>query len=319
MIEKLQQRKTTVSTQLIVVWLVAAAMIPLSRLFNASLPSWRMFTSVVPLVLFLMLIAFGQGMVILSGGFDLSVAAIVTLGAYGTALLSGLGIPWPAACVIALALCSCIGLINGVLVAKAHFLPFVVTLATGSIFAAAMLGMSKGRPGQQSPEQLIGLFSRNASILGIPVSFYLLVVIAVICCFIQRQSVLGRRTSAVGSSPRAALLAGLPVDATYIEVYTLAGFVYGLAGILLLGYSGSTDLTIGDPWQMQSIAAVAIGGASMSGGFGLFGPTIGACFLLQLLSTDIAAAGLAEGWKQVLYGVIIACALLISRFTVREE
>lgn len=301
--------------QMAVVWLAAIAMIPLSHLFSAKLPSAGMLLNVIPLVLFLVLVSFGQGMVILSGGFDLSVAASVTLGAYSTGYLTGHGAAWPLSCLLALALCALCGALNGALVAYAGFQPFIVTLAVGSIVAAGLLGVSSGQPGQQSPPALAALFGHGARLAGVPYSLFILVLAVAAGWLIQHKSVLGSHAAAIGGSYRAATLAGLRVRRDLTRVYAVAGAAYGIAGILLLGYAGSTDLTIGASWQMQSVAAVAVGGSAMSGGSGAFLCTVGASALLELLSTDISAAGSAEGWKQVMYGGIIALSLIVTHLS----
>ncbi|WP_308195919.1 ABC transporter permease subunit [Gordonia metallireducens] len=113
---------------------------------------------------------------------------------------------------------------------------------------------------------------------------------------------LGRRAFAVGGSPTAAKLSGIPVISTYVMTYAVAAIAYGLAGIALLGYSSGADLSIGNSWLLPSITAVVVGGSSIRGGAGAFIGTVGGAILITLLGTDISAAGLAEGWKQVLYG-----------------
>jgi ribose transport system permease protein len=301
--------------QVIVVWLCAAATIPASRLFSESLPNLGMIASVAPLVLILAVISFGQGMAILSGGFDLSVAPVVTLGAFLAGLLAHGYLPWPVAVLVGIGACIAVGAINGLLVAFAGFPPFIVTLAVGSILSSVMLGATRGAPAQPAPAELTGLFSHTANLGGLPLSAYLLVVVIAIGFLVQNRTSLGRSAVAVGGSAQAARIAGIPVKRSLVGVYATAGFAYGVAGVLLLGYSAGTDLTVGSSWLMPSIAAVVVGGSSMSGGSGSYIGTVGGGMLLTLLSTDINALGISEGWKQVLYGAIIAIALILSRLS----
>ncbi|MCL2803063.1 MAG: ABC transporter permease [Micrococcales bacterium] len=305
----------SVNIQVLVVWLCAAATIPASRFFSPTLPNLGMISSVAPLVLILAIIAFGQGMAILSGGFDLSVAPVVTLGAFLPGLLANGYMHWLPAVLIGVVACAAIGAINGLLVAHAGFPPFIVTLAIGSILASAMLGASRGAPAQPAPRQLTVLFAHGTSFAGLPLSAYLLLVVVAGGFLVQNRTGLGRSATAVGGSGRAALIAGIPVKRTLVGVYATAGVAYGIAGVLLLGYSAGTDLTIGTSWLLPSIAAVVVGGSSMSGGSGSYIGTVGGGMLLTLLSTDINALGISEGWKQVLYGAIIAIALILSRLS----
>ncbi|WP_461416814.1 ABC transporter permease [Gordonia sp. GN26] len=304
--------KERLRSQTAIVWVLLLAAIPLSRLASENFPSWSLVDGTLVLSLFLVLVAFGQGLVILTGGIDLSLATIVTLGAYLTGRLASDGMPLPLAILLTLLGCAVVGVVNGLLVGKAGFPAFIVTLATGSIVAALLLGVSRGAPAQQSPSQLSSWFG-NSSILGISTPIWMLLVVCLLGWAIQHRSVLGRRAFAVGGSPTAAKLSGIPVISTYVMTYAVAAIAYGLAGIALLGYSSGADLSIGNNWLLPSITAVVVGGSSIRGGAGAFIGTVGGAILITLLGTDISAAGLAEGWKQVLYGLIIIAALLGNR------
>lgn len=304
--------KERLRSQTAIVWLLLLAAIPLSRLASENFPSWSLVDGTLVLSLFLVLVAFGQGLVILTGGIDLSLATVVTLGAYLTGRLVADGMSLPVAVLLTLAACAVVGVVNGLLVGLAGFPAFIVTLATGSIVAALLLGVSRGAPAQQSPQQLASWFG-DSSILGISTPIWMLLAVCALAWGIQHRSVLGRRAFAVGGSPTAAKLSGVPVISTYVMTYAVAAIAYGLAGIALLGYSSGADLSIGNSWLLPSITAVVIGGSSIKGGAGSFIGTVGGAILITLLGTDISAAGLAEGWKQVLYGLIIVAALVGNR------
>ena len=263
--------------------------------------------------LFLAIVAFGQGLVILSGGIDLSVPAAVSLGAFFTGFLATAGLPTLFAVLGGVGIASLVGLVNGLIVSRTNFPPFIVTLAVSTIAAALLLGFSKGRPGQNAPPELVALFNGSFMVLGVAPSVLILIVVLVGGFVIQSRTTFGRKVYALGNSQPAAKIAGLKVEKSILFVYWVAGLSYGLAGVLLLGYGSGSDLNIGASWLLPSIAVVVVGGSSISGGTGSYVGTVAAALLLTLLSIDISAAGFPEGVKQVLYGAIILIALLLSK------
>jgi len=303
----------------VAVWLLFVLMIPLSRLFSANFPSWALVTNTIVLGLFLAVVSFGQGMVVLSGGIDLSVASAIAYSAFFTGSLATAGWPTPAAVVAGIGVASLIGLVNGLIVAYLSFPPFIVTVAVSTIASATLLGLSGGRPGQHSPKVLISLFNGSVRPLGLPLAFYLLLAVVAIGAWVQFRTRLGRRTYAVGNSQVAARYAGIRVRLTLVAVYWIAGIAYGVAGVLLLGYGAGSDLNIGASWMLPSIAAVVVGGSAIAGGSGNWFGTVGAALLLTLIGIDISAVGFSEGIKQVLYGGVVFAALLLGKLEGRRE
>jgi ribose transport system permease protein len=307
----------SLANQVAIVWLITLVCLPLSRIVSPNFPSIAQVNSVLILSLFLVTVAFGQGLVILTGGIDLSIASVIGLGAFATGVLSNAGVPVLAAVAIAVGVCAAVGAINGLFVAYAGFPPFIVTLASGTILASVLLGVSKGAPAQRSPAVLADIFSGRISVAGIPTPVIALVLVVLLGLLIQNRTRLGRQAYCVGNSVRATQIAGLSVSATLIAVYVVAAAFYGLAGVMLLGYSSGADLNIGASWLLPSITAVVVGGSSIRGGAGSFLGTVGGAVLLTLLGICISAAGIPEGFKQVLYGAIILIALVGGRFTQR--
>lgn len=303
--------------QVTIVWLIVLVCIPLSRIVSPNFPSFTQVNSVLILSLFLVAVGFGQGLVILTGGIDLSVASVIGLGAFATGILSNAGVPVLAAAAIAIGLSALLGVINGLFVAYAGFPPFIVTLASGTILASILLGVSKGAPAQRSPSVLADIFSGRIAIMGVPTPIIVLVIVVLLGLLIQNRTRLGRQAYCVGNSVRATQIAGLSVPATLIAVYAVAAAFYGLTGVMLLGYSSGADLNIGASWLLPSITAVVVGGSSIRGGAGSFMGTVGGAVLLTLLGICISAAGIPEGAKQVLYGAIILFALVGARFSQR--
>ena len=280
-----------------------------SRLASPAFPSKQFLFTTVTFALFMILVGFGQGLVILGGGIDLSVASMVTLGAFTGGVLTARGwnLPW---IVIGIALVTGIaGALMGAVVAFFRFPAFVVTMAFGSIIASALLGLSGAGPARAAPSALQQLFSADTTWLSLPPTVWLFVGIALLGVLLQHRTMLIRRLYGVGNSIDAARVARLPIRVTQSASFALSGAFYGLAGMLLLGYSGGASLSIGNAWLLPSIAVVVVGGSSMRGGEGRFVGTIFAALLLTMIQTDIGALGLSEGVKQSVYGFVILFAM----------
>lgn len=303
----------TAGGQAALMWVLVILLVPLSRVFSSNFPSAAMVNSTIMLGLFLAIVAFGQGLVILSGGIDLSVPAAIALGAFFTGFFANEGLPTPLAVILGLLISSLVGLINGIIVCSTNFPPFIVTLAVGTIGAALLLGVSQGQPGQNSPPELVALFNGELNVLGAAPSLVMLIAVLMLGYLIQSRTTFGRSVYAIGNSMKAARIAGIRVRLSTFLVYWVAGIAYGLAGVLLLGYGSGSDLNIGNSWLLPSIAVVVVGGSSISGGTGNYSGTVAAALLITLLSIDISAAGFPEGVKQILYGAIVLLALLLSK------
>jgi ribose transport system permease protein len=312
-------RRDWMRNQAFIVWVLLVLCLPLSRLASESFPSVSLVVNVMSLGLFLAVIAFGQGLVVLTGGIDLSVASSVALGAYLTGWLWTAGIPAVFAAIIAVVACTAVGAVNGLIINQLGFPAFIVTLAVGTILASVLLGVARGAPAQRSPEGLAALFRQETTVVGIPVAIWLFLVVAALGLFIQHKTTLGLRAYALGNSVAAARNARVDVGRVTVSVYGIAGAAYGLAGVMLLGYSSGADLNVGEPWLLPSIAAVVVGGAAIRGGSGTYGGTLAGALLLTLLGIDISATGLAEGYKQIVYGAVILIALLWSRLAGRRN
>jgi ribose transport system permease protein len=312
-------RRDWLRNQALIVWVLLLLCLPLSRLASASFPSVTLIVNVLILGLFLAVIAFGQGLVVLTGGIDLSVASSVALGAFLTGSLWAAGVPAVVAVILAVLACTAVGAINGLVISRFGFPAFIVTLAVGTILASVLLGVSRGAPAQRSPEGLAALFRQETTLIGVPVAIWLFVAMAGLGLFVQHKTTLGLHAYAIGNSVAAARNARVDVARATVTVYGVAGAAYGLAGVMLLGYSSGADLNVGEPWLLPSIAAVVVGGAAIRGGSGTYSGTLAGALLLTLLGIDISATGLAEGYKQIVYGAVILIALLGSRLAGRRN
>jgi ribose/xylose/arabinose/galactoside ABC-type transport system permease subunit len=261
------------------------------------------------------LVALGMAFVIMCGGIDLSVGSVVALGGVVAVDLSATGlVPSFAA---ALTVGAAVGVVNGVLVARYKLAPFLVTLATLLIARGLALYLADARSAVASSEGSFQAFGRW-SVLGIPVSFWVVLVLFAAGALILRGTAFGRNVLAVGGSEDAARLMGLPVERTQVLVYTVSGSLAGLAGAFLAAQTGSVDTAAGQGWELTAIAAVVVGGTLLTGGVGsVFGTLVGV-LLLQLIFNIIVfenSRGVVEissYWESVIRGGFLLVVVLLQ-------
>ncbi|MBY2973070.1 ABC transporter permease [Rhizobium leguminosarum] len=283
-----------------------------SRLISPSLGSWSQVETVLTLGSFLVVLSFGQGLVILSGGLDLSLPALITLGGVLSTSLVGAANPDALYLLpLMLVVCGFVGSITAAGVVWLKVPPFIMSMATSIIVASATLGMTNGTPRGAAPELLTYLMKSH--IAGLPVSILLLLVFVLFGWLLQARSVFGRYIYAVGTNVQAARIAGVPVTLTQFLPYVISAICAGFVGMMLVGYSNGATLRMGDNYLLPSIAAVVIGGSSILGGRGTFLGTVGGAILLTTLGTIISAIGLNFGLRTIIEGSIILIALLLLR------
>ncbi|MCF4127678.1 ABC transporter permease [Methylobacterium terricola] len=311
-----ERRVTRVRPELVTVlstFALSALLIVASRFVSPALGSWGQAATVVSLSSFLIVAAFGQGLVILVGGLDLSVASLITLsavlcttwvgpeaGAAGILLIPAI-----------LVVCALIGAVSGLGITVLGIPPFIMTMATGIIVAAGALGYTSGTPRGSAPAPLLALM--KGEVAGIPLLLIFTAAFVIAAAVLQQATGFGRRLYAVGASARAAFVAGVPVTRTVVAAYMLSATASGVAGLMLVGYSDGATLRMGDSYLLPTIAAVVVGGSSILGGSGSFVATVGGAVLLTTLGTVIAALGIGQGWRTVIEGSIILIALLLLR------
>lgn len=295
------------------VFVVTILMFLVSGLIEPGLLSASSLKTVVLLSTFVIIAGFGQGLVILTGGLDLSIGSIITLG--GVLLgawvpVTNAGLWWAVPAILAIG--ALLGLLNGIGVTILKMPAFVMTLAMGIIVQSAVLEYTQGAPAANEAPSLISALINSTSIY-IPVIILLTVSFVVVGSIIQDKSVYGRLIHAVGSNSKASTIAGLPVNRVVMLAYTASGLCGGLCGIVLLGFIGAPTLSMGEPYTIESIAAVVVGGSSILGGRGVFLGTVGGALFLGVLSNDMTALGLSAGWRTFVQGTIIVGALVLFR------
>jgi len=259
--------------------------------------------------------AIGMTLIIVSGGIDLSVGSIIALSGVMTALLLNAGISPAGAVAAGILAGGVVGLVNGLAITRLRVVPFIATLG--------MLGVARGTAkwlaGQQTvniPEtwvnELLVTFPRPAWLLVAP-GVWITLVLAIMAAVMLRNTVFGRRIFALGSNELAARACGISTDRLKVWVYALAGLLFGLAGVMQMSRLRQGDPTVAVGSELDVIAAVVIGGGSLSGGEGsIFGSLIGA-LIMAFLRNGCQQIGWPNYIQEIIIGAIIVIAVAVDR------
>ncbi|EUJ42800.1 ABC transporter permease subunit [Paenilisteria rocourtiae] len=259
------------------------------------------------------LIAFGMSFVILTGGIDLSVGSTLALSGALTAGIIASGISPLIAMCLGMLLGAFLGMINGILVAKGNLAPFIATLATMTIYRGATLVFTDGNPITGIGDSFIFQFVGKGYLFGVPVPIIIMVICFLLLYILLHKTAFGKKTYAVGGNIHAAKIAGVKTNKVQIIIYTISGFMASIAGIILTSRLNSAQPTAGVSYEMDAIAAVVLGGTSLSGGKGrLFGTLIGA-LIIGTINNGLNLLGVSSFYQQIVKGLVIIIAVLLDR------
>ncbi len=258
------------------------------------------------------MVAAGQNLVILGGreGIDLSVGGIVSLSAIVAGnLMNGLDggiLPAIVACIVTGAV---IGLFNGIGVTLLRIPPLVMTLGMLGVLQGLLVVVRQGIPsGSAAPS--LSEFVVQPFVLGLPGMIWLWILIGVILALVLHRTVFGHRIYAIGSNERAAFMAGVPVRLIRISLFVLSGVFAAIAGMCLLGYSGSSFANVGEQYMLPSIIAVVLGGTPLSGGKGGYTGTMAGAVLLVILQSILTTVNIDESGRQMIFGATLLVLML---------
>jgi ribose transport system permease protein len=286
---------------IIVAWIWAPA--------TLSTPGLR---AIAPFGTFLAITALGQMLVIMTGGIDLSVpgtftlAAVVTVGV-GEASDERIWI----AIGTALAMAAIVGLVNGILIGGLGLNALIVTLAVGQIVSGIAFRYYTGVAIQTPVPAGLSEWT-STRFMGVSRTFWVGVALTIVLIVIFRFTTFGRRFQVVGANPMAAWIAGLRVNLNQVSAYVVAAVLYGVAAILLAAFLRTPSITIGVPYLLGPIAAVVIGGASLTGGLASPLSTWAAAFFLAGLNQMMRVMGLPTALQFVVFGLVIIGGMLVS-------
>ncbi|WP_350335986.1 ABC transporter permease [Coralliovum pocilloporae] len=261
-------------------------------------------------------LAVAATLVIITGGIDLSVGTMMTFCAVvAGVVLTYWGMPLPLGVLAAIAAGACCGLCSGTFIAKMKIPPFIATLGMMLILKGLSLVISGTRPIYFNDTPGFDQISRGSLIgevfpaLPIPNGVLILFLVAILTSYILGRTVLGRYTFALGSNEEAVRLSGVNTDAWKIRIYALAGGICGIGGILIASRLNSAQPALGLGYELEAIAAVVIGGTSLSGGRGtVLGTLIGA-LIMAVLTNGLRVLSVAQEWQTVVTGAIIILAV----------
>jgi ribose transport system permease protein len=255
--------------------------------------------------------AAGQTLVIIMGGIDLSVGAVITVTAILLPLISPGWDPTGFAGIVGtLAIAVSIGVVNGAGAAFLRVPPIIMTLAMATFLQGLLVVVAGGSAVSVTNAAVIWLGSARP--LGIPAGIILWIVVSVAVLVLLHRMPIGSRFLAVGANPLAAGLSGVNVARSTLILYALSGLFAGLAGVLILGMNRQGYVGIGDPYLLTSIAAVVLGGTSILGGRGSYAGTIPGAILLVTATALITVVNASPGWRSIMFGSLILALLLIS-------
>ncbi len=302
--------------------LAFAGLIVLFIVFSLASPNFFQFSNIVGILLATAVngvLALGVTFIIITAGIDLSVGTVMTL----SAVMAGVfitfwGLPVPIGVLAGLGTGALAGLINGVVIAKMRIPPFVATLGMLYIAKGLSLVISGLKPIYFNDTPVYTQIAMG-SVLGaiipgfdIPNAVLILFGAAIVAYFILTKTILGRYTFALGSNEEATRLSGVNTDFWKISVYTLGGLFAGLGGVLIASRLNSAQPALGAGYELDAIAAVVIGGTSLSGGEGTILGTIIGAFVISVLTNGLRILSVPQEWQIVVTGGIVIMAVYLD-------
>ncbi|UCG40069.1 MAG: ABC transporter permease [Acidimicrobiia bacterium] len=294
------------------VYLAIGVLIGVAAIWAPQVLTGPAMGAITPFGTFLAVAALGQMLVIMTGGIDLSVPGTLTLAAIITVGVSqGDDSRIVIAILTALGVAALIGLVNGLLIAGLKLNALIVTLAVGQIVNGRVNLAYTGIAIQSAVPAALSEWM-SVRFLGITRFFWIGVVITVVLILLFRYTTFGRRFQVVGANPVAASVSGLRVSFVQVSAYVVAAMLYAVAGILLAAFLKTPGVTIGAPYLLGPIAAVVIGGASLTGGLASPLSTWAAAMFLAGLNQMMRVMGLPTALQFVVFGAVIIGGMLVS-------
>ncbi len=256
------------------------------------------------------LLAFGMTFVLIIGGIDLTVGSVVAISGVSIVMLLNMGIPLPAAFLLALLIGSLVGLLNGSIIALTGMPPFIVTLSLQGAIRGVAYVITDGR--SVSCENEVFNAIGNGYFLGIPLPIYIVAFVMLLISVILYYTRFGRRMYAVGGNVTAAQFSGIHVKQITIWVYVISGTLSALAGIILASRMYSGQPASGQAYESDAIAAAVLGGTSFNGGIGTIGGTLIGVLVIGFLTNGLNLLHISSYVQMIIKGVVIIGAVGID-------
>ncbi|MEU6537149.1 ABC transporter permease [Streptomyces sp. NPDC047000] len=293
--------------------ITVAAAVVFSLLEPATFASWGNARAILLTQSILVVVAIAELFVLVTGDFDLSVGGNLALGGILTAGLPSLqGLPLVAAILLAVAACTLVGLVNGLLVNVVRINAFIATLSTGLILGGVATWYTNGKVIYEHIPPSLPAFGAT-DVLGIPKPVWLFAILMLVVYYVLEHTPFGRFLYAVGGSREAARLSGLNVRRLSVAAFTVSGFICGIAGVTAASVLGTGNPTVGPSYLLPAFAAVFLGATSFRGGsFNVFG-TVLAVFAIAIGVTGLQAVGVPYYIEPVFNGLVLLAAVAASR------
>ena len=269
---------------------------------------------------FVAVIAIGQTLIILTAGIDLSCGFIMALGSIVmTKFAVDYGVPPFLAILCGLAVTSAIGALNGLLITRLRLPPFIATLGMLGIIQATTLIYSGSQTISGLPDAL-NFLGTTFKIIGTPFTYgaVLMLLLFGVAWFFLTQTAPGRHVYALGNNPEAARLSGIPTTRLLISVYAIAGLLYGVAALILVGRVGAGDPNAGQTENLESITAVVLGGTSLFGGRGNVMGTLLGAIIVGVFRVGLTLSGVNSIYQVLVTGILIILAVATDQFSRRK-
>lgn len=281
-------------------------------------PNWSL---ILQQVMVVGVLAIGQTLIILTGGVDLSLGTVM---AFGTIVMTKFatenGVPAPLAVACGLFVTALFGFINGMLITRLKLPPFIVTLGTFNIAFALMQIYSRAQTVSGLPDFMT--FWGNTFVIGGTKFTYgtvLMVVLFALAWYILKQTPRGRHVYAIGNNKEAARLVGIPTDRMLLLIYTIAGFLYGIAGWLLVARTGVGDPNSGQTENLETITAVVLGGTSLFGGRGSVVGTLIGAIIVGVFRNGLTLTGVPSIYQVLITGILVIVAVATDQLSRRKK
>lgn len=261
---------------------------------------------------FVIIIGFGQTLVLLTGGIDLSVATIGSVcGMAASIFMVQKGMNPVLAITISTLFGFLLGAVNGFFIAYCKMTPFIVTLATMQIYKGVVLVITKGMP-ITGISAAVSDFSNGIFFNFLPHIVVMMALICIILTIVLNRTKFGRYVYALGGNRNCAKIVGIPTEKIELLVYSLSGMLSAFSGIMMACKLSSFQSSIGESWQMDSITAAVLGGTSMTGGIGSVAGTIIGGLLSSIIRNSITLLRVASQWETIVTGTVVLVAVLID-------
>jgi len=301
------------------VFLILLAMVVFLSLYTDTFLTSTNIFNILRAFSWIAMSAFGQCMVIITAGIELSVGSVMGLSGLASAMLLVRGVPVPIAVAGGLLTGLVVGFLNGLMITKGKLPPFIATLGSLLMARGLCYGLTGGWPVRDLPQAFrnLGQYDIPIAGLGVPLPLIFMLVLAVLTSIFLTRTIWGYRIYAVGGNETATALSGINTDRVKVMVYSLCGFLTAIGGVVMTARLGVAAPTAADAYELDVIAAAVVGGTSLMGGEGtILGVLIGAA-IMQVLRNGLVLVGVSAYWLQAVQGLVIVVAIMLDQLRKR--